>query len=377
MSIGQIEYIVSGAQTLPEFTGASVVRLSASSATDVYGMSSGFGDVPFGRIKFLLNTGTANLVLYHDSSSASRQSDRFAIDGYGSSLTLAPNGAGGAIAVYDGITLSGGLGWRLIPIPSSASILKNITGTLSATTTGSFAGTLAAGNSTLSGTGSTTRLALKSTTSGNNSSIVRWKNPGSVNQWSMANDWAGNGGLNWYLRDDASSMYNLYFDDTRTSVSYLNFGTSGSGMRYNESIYGIGSVHHDLLSFYIANSPRLELHTFGFFVETPTYYQRRSASTPLPTLGANCGGTLNVNSSDLRGAVTIGAGSSACTLTFAVPFNLGGANTGTPICTATSSTLGRKIAITAISPSLVTFTLNATGTTTIYYHCDGILSPSI
>ena len=96
----------------------------------------------------------------------------------------------------------------------------------------------------------------------------------------------------------------------------------------------------------------------------------------LPTVGSDCNGSgaasSDADSNNSRGSIRLGTGSTACTLTFNPPWDVG-VSLGKPICGAWSSVSPNTIAVTAITDHLVTFTPSAGGVQTLYYFCDGIL----
>jgi hypothetical protein len=233
-------------------------------------------------------------------------------------------------------------------------------------TTTSFA------DETNTGAGNSTRLTLRSTTSGNNGSTVRWENSVLTRLFSLGTDYNGNATQDFWLYDNVNGVTNLYISNAGTS--YLSFGTSAGGIQYAES--------NDELGLFAGGNTRLRLTSGAMKVSAHPYYQRRASGTAMPTLGTNCGGWTwsswaNADSGDVRGAIQLGYYASQCTMSFAVPWDLS-VSVGTPICTANSSITGQSVAITAIDDHSVTFQTSTSGSSIapiIYYHCDGVLPP--
>jgi hypothetical protein len=359
----------------------TVLRLSASSSVNVWGIAnSQFGQG--GRTLFITNVGTANVVLLRESASAAA-ADRFAFDTALSSITLAPNGVGTAIAFYDIMAHR----WRVVPGGNvNTSFSPTITGDLYVSQTASFGSTLTAGNTILTGAGGTNRLTLKSTTSGNGGSTVRWQNSAAATLWSMGPDFLGNGGQNFWLYDNQSSqMTKLYVDNAGNS--YMSFGIDPNllgGIQYTESKAELGFYAAD--QWHLSSLVRLKMTSAALKIGANPFYMRRSTSTPLPTLGSNCGGSTTASfdtdgfSTDQRGLILLGTNASACTLTFSTRSRLNSSdpNSGFPICTAGSGTVGQSVAVTSATDQAVTFSVSpAVVGAKLYYRCDNILSPSL
>lgn len=351
------------AQTITLNAGTTVLRLNVSSATSIIGMTGGSD----GRVIYLWNVSASEHVTLHQEHTSATAADRLAIDANGGFRYLFSNGTGLAIATYDGTSQR----WRMATLESynvsGSSVVNgemNVAGNL--TTTGVFTGTNT--NATLTGTGST-RVSLKPVSTTNNGSTLAWLNNAGSALFSMGPDYNGNLGKDFWLYDGWNGVTNLYANNTGTS--YLSFGTSYGGLEYAES--------GDELRLFASGLVRMRLTSGGLKISTLPYYQRKTTGTAKPTMGSNCNGTgtatQHADSSDYRGSVTLGANASACTLTFAIPWDLTGNNVGEPMCTANTSTSGRSVAVTAMTDHEVTFTPSASGATTIYYHCDGIYPP--
>ncbi len=357
-----------GGQTFSLGATTTILRFNASSQVDLYGITGGAD----GRFLILVNSGSGHVNLHPESSSAGSASDRLYFDSNGAYRVLFGQ-VGIAFATYDGTTAR----WRLGLIEghnSGANKQTNgdhtVTGSLTnngyLTSTG-YPASLA--NTTISGN-TNPRLILKSTHGTTDSSSIRWKDNADGSLWGMGPDVGANGGHNLYLYDYVNSLTTLSVDNA--GVSYLSFGTSYGGMQYDEST--------DTLGLYANGQVKFRLHDLFLKINGPTFHTREAGGTDKPTKGSNCNGgsssSQHSDSSDARGSVTLGSSASACTLTFAIPWDIeqSPAN-GFPICVASSSVSGTSIAVTAIDDHSVTFTPSTAGAQTIYYHCDGIIDP--
>lgn len=226
---------------------------------------------------------------------------------------------------------------------------------------------IAFADETNTGAGTSTRLILQSTTSGNNASTVRWKNSAGTSLFSEGTDYNGNATQDFWLYDNVNGVTNLYLNNTGTS--YLSLGTSAGGMQYAEST--------DELGLFATGAVRLRLTSAALTISAHPYYQRRASGTAKPTLGTDCngGGTatwVNNDSGDARGVFHVPMWGSFCTMTFAIPWDLS-VNTGKPICTANASS--GYVSIYSITDHQVQFSHSGSGDVDIYYHCDGVLPP--
>jgi hypothetical protein len=358
---GTVQTVTStGTITLSLGATTTIVRVNTSSDVYIVGMSGGYD----GRIVMFTNAGTANAYFYHESTSASSANERLMIDantGYrimypGSNSTL-------GWAVYDATTSR----WRFASIAgynAGGSFAAN--GSIGATGGGTFGGDIATANATHSSTAGT-RLTLKSLTSGNNGSNIKWQNSSAATLFTMGPDYNANGTNDWFLYDYTNGVTNLYANNTGTS--YLAFGTSFGGLEYAEST--------DELRLFATGTVRLRLTDDWAKVSAPVFYQRQASGTAKPTLeSATCGvgATQHADSTDSRGSVTIASGVTSCKMSFTVPWDIeqSPAN-GFPICTFTSST--GYVTVSALTDHYVTFVPSVSGAQTVYYHCDGVIDP--
>lgn len=359
-----------GTQTLSLGSTTTIVRFNLASPADIVAITGGTD----GRIIWFQNAGSSTATLYHEYTSGTTASQRILLDGNGAGRTLFGDGIGQGMAIYDGTTQR----WRFAPfegfltggsktIAGDLSVWSSaiVSGNLTVNTDAVIAGTLDTGNTTIAGTGSP-RLALQSTNGSNDGSSVRFLDSSGASLFTFGTDYAGNGSVNdFWLYDNASTVTNLWVKNT--GVSWLLFGTSGNQ----------GGFSHDNstgeTTFFGGSDDKIQLHDYWSLVYDHLHFAR-GAGTSQPTLGSNCNGsttaTKSAETNDHVGAITLGTGATACTVTFGTPWDVG-VNQGQPICTANTSTSGRTVAITAIGDHDVTFTPSAAGATTIYYTCLG------
>jgi hypothetical protein len=368
---GTVQTVTStGTVTLSLSATTTIVRVNSASDVFIVGMTGGYD----GRIVFFTTAGAGNAYFYQEHSSAATAADRFMQDanGTGGFRVIYNGGKGFGMAIYDGTTQR----WRF-----ASMVGFNSGGPLTANgdfvTSGSIQATngLIAGDTTLRAN-TPTRLILKATHATNDGSTVRWQDKDAANLWSMGNDYWGNGGHDFWLYDSVNNRDHMYLSPTGTS--FLRFGSSWGGMQYEDADNTAGGDGLGRLSFMTDGYIGADLHDYAWRFHRHVFYTRYNSGSSLPARSANCAGSstssAHADSGDERGSVTLGTGATACTLTFAVPWDLdqSPAN-GVPVCTANSSV--GYVKVTAIDDHTVTFTPGTTGAQTIYYHCDGIIDP--
>lgn len=358
-------------QTLSLGATTTIVRINVASNITISGMDGGAD----GRVVFFWNVGAGTAWFVHEDTSAT-STNRWKVDANTGSRALFGGTEGMGVAVYDGTTGR----WRFGPLSG-----YNTGGSLQVNGSFSVYDWSALGQyATVRGPQST-RLYLTSDGSGDNSSSIRWQNSASTALFTMGPDYWGDGGANWWFYDNTNSLTPLYLDQASDGVSWLSMGASSGGMEWDENDWPSGAATVDgLLRFFANGLYRMTVSDFFVAFNSQPYYQRPGSA---PTLDSNCNGSGTATfardeSSDARGAITLGTGATACTMNFAIPWDLIGGTEpevreGFPICVANTSTSGRSVAITNITDHLVTFTPSASGATTIYYHCDGVLQSDV
>jgi len=354
---GTIQSVTStGIQTISLGSTTTIVRINASSDIYVVGMDGGYD----GRIVIIENVGSGDAYFYHEHTSASSAQARFVVDANGSYQTLW-NGVGLGLATYDNTTQR----WRFVPLLSYNSAGEmQVNGQLTARA-------LVTGNTTVASDYGVDRLTLKSLATDNDGSALRWLDHSGGGLFSMGPDYNGDEGKNWWLYDLYNGVSNFFIDNAASS--FLSFGTTAGGMQYDDTTGQLGFFTNGLV----------RAGTDGYagaswMWNTTVFYRRVTGVSDAPTLSSNCNGSGSASfvwdyAGDQRGAITLGTGATACTLTFYSPYDITYANTnkGQAICTANSDT-SAGVKITAQTDHYVTFTPTTSGAQIIYYHCDGI-----
>jgi hypothetical protein len=358
-------YLTGTAQTLGG-GGVTDVAIRAEAQTDIWGitLNDGYTD---GRMMFVYNNGPASVFLLKESTSATA-TDRFYADGNGTYLTL-PAGAF-TLATYEGSLQR----WRLSPWGTINNVgSQSVTGSVSVSGNTKAVGGLTGGNTTLSGAGGSDRLTLKASPGTNVGSLLAWQKSTGAATWTMGNDLAGNGSQDWYLKDNINNLVNLYLNNSATGVSYLSFGASKGGISYDQS--------KSEFSFFANNTTRLRLSNTAMKISTTSYYFPSLGSPSVNNAGCNGTGaaTIQADSSDARGKVTLGTGSTACTMDFTIwdHDNQHNITHAVPICVVNTASTAYDVTVTAVTDHTITFTPSVPGPVTFYYHCDAVLGQGL
>lgn len=169
------------------------------------------------------------------------------------------------------------------------------------------------------------KLTLKSTSSPNKGSSIRWIDNANTAMWTMGSDYDGDGDQSWYLYDNVNTDPYIKFEPTGTS--FVSMGATFGGFEY------VNSTH--LLNFFSNGTNWCSLNDTGVF---------------------NCTGGLQVNGTSVLTALTVSSDFS------------GNGTSGTPLDLSTAVTAPGSVAVaTTLGVVGNTFVATSGGNTTTGY----------